>query len=160
LLNGSDTPYWQAVAVNLVDNWLGDPEVQAGLIRALESTNALVRSHAARAMEPMASAHLSAAETMLKRHLDDPVRAVRVNAAWALRNDLDRSSLAARELEHFLDFNSDQPGGQLQLGSWMLSKNEPQAALEHFEKAVRWDPNSAPLRHELAVLYSMLNRPA
>ncbi len=159
LLNGNDTPYWQAVAANLVDQWLGDAEVQRSLINALNSTNALVRSHAARAMDPLAQAHVPAAEAELKNRLSDPVRAVRVNAAWALREEVDPSSLAARELDHFLRINSDQPGGQLQLGTWMLAKKDPAAALSHFEKAVQWDPNSAPLHHELAVLYSMLNRP-
>lgn len=159
MLNGDDTPYWQSVAANLVDPWLGDALVQTALKNALTSTNALVRSHAARAMEPLAQAHLPAAEAALKVSLKDPVRAVRVNAAWAIREELDFSSLAARELDHFLRINSDQPGGQLQLGTWMLAKNDPSAALSHFQKAVRWDPNSAPLHHELAVLYSMLNRP-
>lgn len=160
MLKGNDLPYWQAVAVNLVDQWLGDPEIQRALLNALDSTNELVRSHAARAMEPLASAHIPAAETVLKNRLNDPARAVRVNAAWSMREELDFSSLAARELDHFLRINSDQPGGQLQVGTWMLAKNNPTEALKHFEKAVSWDPNSAPLHHELAVLYSMLNRPA
>ncbi len=159
LLNGGDTPYWQAVAANLVDPWLGDTEIQRALMNALSSTNSLVRSHAARAMEPLAQAHVPSAEAALKNSLNDPVRAVRVNAAWAIRNEIDPSSLAARELDHFLRINSDQPGGQIQLGTWMLAKHDPVAALGHFEKAVQWDPYSAPLHHELAVLYSMLNRP-
>ncbi len=160
LLVGDDTPYWQAVAANVLDPWLADADVQRALITSLESTNALLRAHATYALAPAAQAGGAAARSALRQQLDDPRRSVRVNAAWALRDDVSPASLAGRELRHFLDFNADQPTGQLQLGSWQLARKDPTAALSHFTKAVSWDPYSAALRHELAVLYGMLNQPA
>jgi len=160
LLTGDDTPYWKAVAANVIDPWLADADVQRALIASLDSTNALLRAHAAFALAPAAQAGGPAAREALGRKLADPRRSVRVNAAWALRDDVNAASLAGRELRHFLDFNADQPTGQLQLGSWHLARNDPTAALTHFTKAVSWDPYSAALRHELAVLYGMLSQPS
>ncbi|MBI1178598.1 tetratricopeptide repeat protein [bacterium] len=160
LLTGDETPYWKAVAANVIDPWLADADVQQALMASLESTNALVRSQVAFALAPAAQANSSPVRTALREHLNDPIRSVRVNAAWGLRNEVPLDATATRELQRFLQFNADQPTGLLQLGSWELARNNPNAALTNFEKAVSWDPNSAPLRHELAVLYGMMNRPA
>jgi tetratricopeptide (TPR) repeat protein len=160
LLTGDDTPYWKAVAANVLDPWLADADVQRALIASLANTNALLRAHAAYALAPAAQAGGAGALAALRGRLDDPVRSVRVNAAWALRNEVAPASRAGRELEHFLNFNADQPTGQLQLGTWHLARNNPVAALTHLEQAVSWDPFSAPLHHELAVLYGLMNRPA
>ena len=159
LLTGDDTPYWKAVAANVIDPWLADAEVQQALINATGGTNTLLRANAAFALAPAAQAGSPAAQTALRRLVADPSRSVRINAAWGMRNEVAPASTAGRELEHFLNFNADQPTGQLQLGTWRLAQNNPVAALVHFEKAVAWDPYSAPFHHELAVLYGMLNRP-
>jgi tetratricopeptide (TPR) repeat protein len=95
----------------------------------------------------------------VRGRLDDASRSVRYQAAWALRGSLDMSSLAGRELVWALDFNADQPTGQMQKGVLALARNQPDAALPHYLRAVEWDPNSPPLRHELAVVYSMLGEP-
>ncbi len=160
LLTGDDTPYWKAVAANVIDPWLADADVHQALIAATGSTNTLLRANAAFALAPASQGGSPAAQTVLRRLVADPSRSVRINAAWGLRNEIAPASTAGRELEHFLNFNADQPTGQLQLGTWRISKNDLPAALVHFEKAVAWDPYSAPLHHELAVLYGMLNRPA
>lgn len=160
LLTGDDSPYWKAVAANVLDPWLADADTQQALITSLDSTNALLRAHAAFALAPAAQAGGVAARAALRRKLEDPVRSVRVNSAWALRDEVAPASPAGGDLQRFLNFNADQPTGQLQLGTWQLARNDPPAALAHFERAVSWDPFSAALRHELAVLYSTLNRPA
>jgi tetratricopeptide (TPR) repeat protein len=160
LLTGDDTPYWKSVAANVADPWLADREVRQALLAALESTNTLLRAQAAYALAPVAQTRDAAVVAALRKHLDDPSRGVRVSAAWGLRDEVGATSTAGRELERFLRFNADQPTGQLQLGTWELARNNPAGALHDFETAVSWDPNSAPLRHELAVLYGMLNRPA
>jgi tetratricopeptide (TPR) repeat protein len=160
LLTGDDTAYWKAVAANVIDPWLADADVQQALIASLADTNALLRAHASFALAPAAQAGGVAARTALRERLNDPSRGVRINAAWGLREEVAGASTAGRELEHFLNINADQPTGQLQLGTWHLARNNPAAALQHFQRAVAWDPFSAPIRHELAVLYSQLNRPA
>jgi tetratricopeptide (TPR) repeat protein len=93
-------------------------------------------------------------------HLEDSVRNVRVGAAWALRSTLREESRAARDLRRVLDFNADQPAGQMQKGVYYFSRRELQPALQHLQTAVAWDPQSPPFRHELAVVLSVLGRPA
>jgi tetratricopeptide (TPR) repeat protein len=94
----------------------------------------------------------------LKRLIDDPVRAVRVEAAWALRRQLDTNSLAARDLTQYLDHNLDQPAGRLQVGVFHLDRGDLPRALASFEQAVKWDHGSAPLRHAYAVALSLDGR--
>jgi tetratricopeptide (TPR) repeat protein len=94
----------------------------------------------------------------VRKLLDDPARSVRVGAAWTLRATVDPRSPAGRELQFALAVNADQPGGQLQEGVYCIARQELPQALEHFQKAIAWDPNSAPLRHEAAVLLSMMGR--
>lgn len=90
----------------------------------------------------------------LQRRLDDPVRAVRLSAAWSLRATVDPGSTVGRELDYYLNHHADQPVGQLQLGHYWLARGQLEQALAHLRRAVQWDANSAPFRHELAVALS------
>jgi tetratricopeptide (TPR) repeat protein len=63
-------------------------------------------------------------------------------------------------MRHALEFNADFPSGQLQLGLYALSRNRLAEAEAHYARAVSWDPRSAPLRHELAVVLSLTGRMA
>ena len=56
--------------------------------------------------------------TALQPLLEDPVRAVRIAAAWALCATLDLNSRAGKELVLMLDHNADQPTGRMQLGQF------------------------------------------
>jgi tetratricopeptide (TPR) repeat protein len=156
LLADNDYPYWQAVSATLLERWVGEAPVTAALTRSLVHTNALVREKAVRALGPLVEAGRTDIRAALEGRLADPARAVRVAAGWALRATVDEESLAGREVRHFLDTNADQPTGQMQKGVWALARQQPQRALDHFQKAVQWEPNSAPLRHELAIVLSRL----
>jgi len=59
-------------------------------------------------------------------------------------------------LKRFLEINADQPTGQLQLGAYELARGNATTALPYFETAVKWDPYSPGIRHELAMVYSQL----
>ncbi len=155
---GSETPLWKASATRLLSRWLEHSDVQQALFSALNHTNALVRSHASIAIAPMVASNRADVKSALESLLDDPSRNVRVNAAWALRQTLDPLSRTGQELTHFLKYNSDQPTGQMQLGAFELSRNDLEAALSHYTKAVQWDPNSPPIRHELAIVFSTVGR--
>jgi tetratricopeptide (TPR) repeat protein len=160
MLTGEPNPYWQAVAAGLLDQWLGQTQVDAAVAKCLESSNALVRATAARVLEPLVEPNGSPVADRLRQRLTDPSRNVRLNATWSLRANLDTNSAAGKELLHFLDFNADQPNGQVQQGAFYFARHDLPEALKHFEQAVRWDTNSAPLRHELAVALSAADRPA
>ncbi len=150
LLASDPNPYWQAVAAGLLEPWGGEPRVAAALRAASAHSNALVRAQVARALSPE--------EPALIALLDDPVRAVRYAAAWARRGGLDPGSTAGRELQTVLDYVADQPLGQMQAGAYALAQGDLARAAAHYRKAVDWDPNSAPIRHDAAVVFSQLGQ--
>jgi Flp pilus assembly protein TadD len=129
------------------------------LLKGLEHTNELVRAVAARALDPAAQANATGVREGLENGLKDPVRAVRVASAFSLRASLSTNSVTGRELLQYFAVNADEPAGQVQHGVFHFSRNELPAALTHFEKAAEWDPGSAAVQQELAVVYSAMNRP-
>ncbi len=159
LLQREESPYWQAVALGFLRPWGTQPEVSAAMLQRLEHTNDLVRAAAAHALEGALSVSRPGVAPALQARLADPARNVRLAAAWSLRAALDPASPAGRELQHFLDTNAEQPTGQMQKGVYSFSRNDLESALRHFQKAVAWDPYSAPFRQELAIVFSALNRP-
>ena len=154
----NEPPYWQAVAVTLLERWMAEPPVTRAALAQLQNEYPLVREKAVRALDPLVEAGRTDVAAAVGALLEDETRCVRVAAAWVLRTTVDPKSRAGRELERALNVNADQPGGQMQLGAYCLARQQLPQALEHFQKAVAWDPNSAPLRHELAVLLSLLGR--
>lgn len=159
ILQRDEIPYWRSVAARMLAPWAGETNVIAALVRGLNDTNALVREACAQSLEPLAAAVEPGMVATLEPLLHDSARSVRVAAAWALRAGLDTNSPAGKDLQRMLDFNADQPVGQMQLGAFYFARNDLPQALEHFQTAVAWDPNSPPLRQELAVVLSALNRP-
>jgi tetratricopeptide (TPR) repeat protein len=159
MLATNDLPYWRAVAASLLEPAAGDPTVALALRDALNHPEPIVREKAAHALDALANAGDTATVAALGRLLNDPSRSVRVAAAWALRTQLDSTSQAALDLRLALDANADQPAGQLQKGAWQSARGRPDRAAEHLRRAVAWDPNSAPLRHELAIALSQTGRP-
>ena len=151
--------FWQASAVRLLDRWIAEPRVQATLLGRTLNTNPLVRATAVRLLEPATEQNAGLRSTM-ERLLEDPDRSVRTSAAWALRATLRENSRAGVELQHMMSLNSDQPTGQMQLGAWRLTRGDAAGAVNHFQKAVAWDPNSPPFHHELAIALSAAGRNA
>jgi predicted CXXCH cytochrome family protein len=149
MLAAETNSYWKAAIVNVLQPWSAEAQVDAVLRQSLGDPSALVREKAVQSLE---------AQEALSARLEDPVRSVRVAAAWALRANLDTNCRAARDLDLFLDSNADQPGGQLQMGEILAARGQPKEALAYYRKAVAWDPASAAIRRDLAVLYSSLNQ--
>jgi hypothetical protein len=57
------------------------------------------------------------------------------------------------------DLMSYKPREVKETGGECVNCHMPQTALLHYQKAVSWDPYSAPFRQQLAVALSVLNRP-
>jgi Flp pilus assembly protein TadD len=150
-LGQPNEPLWQASACHLLAPWVYDPQVTTALLRQLKHPSPLVREAAARAVGILAMEHHSGVKAGLQPLLDDPVRSVRVAAAWMLRDTVDPESKAGVELLHMLKIGADQPVGQIQLGQYEFARKNLEAALDHFRKAVERDPHSAPFHHDLAV---------
>lgn len=154
MLGGDEIPYWKASATQLLDRWMDDPRVQQAVRDQLHHESALVRGSAARTLESMVAQGRADVGGEVREALDDPVRSVRIAAAWSLRSSLDLQSPAGQDLMHMLRLNSDQPSGQMQLGQFWFARNETKQAIEHMLKAIEWDPNSPPFHHDLALIYS------
>lgn len=154
ILSSEEIPYWRAVAAGLLDPWITNGVVRAALVRGLSDTNDLVRVECVHTLEPLADDSNPAVLTALQARLADPVRNVRIAAAWALHARVDHSSIAWQDLENSLVINADQPTGQMQKGSLALSTNDFPEALAHYRKAAEWDSASGATRHDYAIALS------
>ena len=152
LLKSDEIPHWKASATLLLDRWIDQPAVQAAVTAQLQHPHPLVRESAIRTLEPMLQN--SSLRSTITPLLTDPVRSIRVSAAWALREDLNLDSPAGSDLQHMLHWSADQPSGQMQLAQFEFALRNIPAATQHMETAIRWDPNSPPFHHDLALMYS------
>src|SRR5581483_390154 len=156
MLATNEIGYWRAAAAALLGAWVNESRVQEALSDGLRDSNPLVRLECVRALE--LALQEPGVPQALSRRLSDPSRAVRVTAAWALRDNLDLSTAAGADLQQCLAVNADQPAGQMQLGAFALARGDAAKAVSHYQKAIEWDPGSAPLRHDYAVLLAGLHR--
>jgi hypothetical protein len=158
LFGGQESPYWQAVIASLLWQWPEDQEVKAALLRLLQNDHPLVREQAIKSLETRLNDGGRDVADALQPMLNDPVRNVRVAAAWTLRRSLDTRSRAGKELTAMQDFNADQPVGQYRKAMFNLDRGEPAKALSHLRTAEAWDPFSPPIRLETADLLSQMGR--
>lgn len=158
LSSGTQSAYWRAVAAGLLWNWPEDGEVRAALLKALRDEHPLVREQAARSLEAALNLDDGDVAKALQTMLADPVRDVRVAAAWTLRRSLDTNSEAAKDLRAMFDCNGDQPVGQFRIAMFHLDRGEPAQALPHLLTAEAWDPFSPPFRLAAADVLTDLGR--
>jgi tetratricopeptide (TPR) repeat protein len=152
LLGSDEIPHWKASASLVLDRWVDQPPVTEALRTQLRHEHPLVRQSAARSLEPALQA--PGVRGSMEALLNDPVRSVRVTAAWALRDSVDPGSVAGKDMQHMLQLNADQPSGQMQLGQFHFARRDLPSAIQHMETAVSWDPNSPPFHHDLAMLHN------
>ena len=149
---------WRAVALGLLKHWSADPKATAVLLSRVEDAHPLVRTASVRALEPLAQTATPPVLAGLRSRLQDPVRAVRVTAAWALHSTVETNSVAGLDLLACLRHNADEPAGAAQLGMFHLDRGGLSEAMSYFRRALRWDTNSAPLHEALAVGLSLEGR--
>jgi tetratricopeptide (TPR) repeat protein len=152
LLGSDEIPHWKASATLLLDRWINELAVQSAVSAQLQHAHPIVRQSAIRTLEPLLQN--GSIRSSIEPLLDDPVRGVRVPAAWALRDSLNLDSAAGKDLQHMLNWNSDQPSGQMQLAQFHFARRDTTEAIKAMETAIRWDPNSPPFHHDLAMIYS------
>ena len=138
----NQSPYWRAVAASFLVQWATEPATQKALLTQLKNNHPLVREKAVRSLEPVLSDTDVAAAIQLC--MADPIRNVRVAAAWVLRATVDMQSQAGKELQRMLDLEADQPIGQYEQAMLLVARNQPKEALEHIKKTTTWDNLSPP----------------
>ena len=154
LLATEEIPAWQATAAHLLERWVMDPEVTQALSAQLTHQSPLVREAAVRSLGHQVRTNNASVRAALQPLLDDPLRSVRIAAAWALVDTLDLTTRAGKELVHMLDINADQPTGRMQLAQFASLCGDNAGAIRQMRKAIEWDPNSPPFHHDLAILLS------
>jgi tetratricopeptide (TPR) repeat protein len=154
LLATEEIPAWQATACHLLERWVMDPEATQALIDQLAHKSPLVREAAVRSLGQQVRANNASVRSAIHPLLEDPIRSVRIAAAWALVDTLDLTTRAGKELVHMLDINADQPTGRMQLAQFATLRGDTAGAIRQMRKAIEWDPNSPPFHHDLAILLS------
>ena len=158
MLQTDPYPYWRAAAANLLRPWAGETNVTPALTKSLSDLHPLVRQASVEALGPLGAGGRDDITAALQPALADASRNVRIAAAMQLAATLDVHSRAGQEYLSFLDRGADQPLGQVQLGDFAARRGELTNALGHFQTAEQWDPYSAGIRHELAIVFSQLGR--
>jgi tetratricopeptide (TPR) repeat protein len=154
MLATEEIPAWKATACHLLERWVMDPAATQALLGQLAHASPLVREAAVRTLGQRARANNASVRSALQPLLEDPIRSVRIAAAWALCDTLDLASRAGRELVHMLDINADQPTGRMQLSQFAMLRGDNASAIRQMRKAIEWDSNSPPFHHDLAILLS------
>jgi len=154
----------RATALDLLG--IPDPDAVLSKRAAIEDPDPLVRSAAVRGLESLPPGVRAAVAIPL---LDDPVRAVRVEAARALAA-IDPSLLQPplrAALEGALDeyvaaqtINADMPWAHLNLGAFAAERQRLDVAEQAYLTALRLDPNFLPARFNLANVYNQTGRNA
>ena len=150
-------PLWRASAANLLQRWAVQPDVSTNLVRALRDSDPMVRHAAIRSLEWITGSD-ARVTAEVRRLLDDPIRLVRVQAAWSLRTSVDTNSIAGRDLLTYLSNGADHAGGAMQLGIFLSDRGRPDQALFWFRRAIAWDAYSAPFRDTIAVVLSQVGQ--
>jgi hypothetical protein len=126
----------RAAAATLLQPFHADSAARQALAQAQASSSALIRLRATRTLAEGGAPELITTGK-------DPVRSVRIAAAWGTR----RPGLALDEARAAAVLNADHPAGRLELAS--LAKDDAELEL-HLRAALDLDPAAAPARMALA----------
>ncbi|HUK20734.1 MAG TPA: tetratricopeptide repeat protein [Gemmatimonadales bacterium] len=154
----------RATALELLRGY--GPEASQTMIAAVADADPLVRVAAVTGLDQAtADEKLSVVPALLH----DPIRAVRIEAARSLAglvpdrlDSAGRAELAAglAEYRQAQWYNSDVPGGNLNLAILETALQQFDSALIHYHTAIRLDPDFLPARVNLGNLYNQLGRNA
>jgi tetratricopeptide (TPR) repeat protein len=156
LIASEDVPAWRATMLVLTRNYVpSNPRVLEAARAATRDADPLVRSAAAQVLSSVTTESAS-----LRPLLNDPVRLVRLDAAWPLSAELPADSAARKELDTYLAVSTDQPAGRMRIGQDLFNRGRPAEAEVALKKAVEWDPNSPGILDTLGVVQNEIGKPA
>jgi predicted CXXCH cytochrome family protein len=155
LLHREDIAAWRATFLGLLTDYAADPNVAESAMKSLAAPDPLERSAAIRLLADSAVARES-----LTPLLSDPVRLVRLDAAWALSRELPLDSPARKELDTYLAITSDQPGGRLRMGQDFANRGMFAEAERELALAAAWDPLSPGIEEAYGMVLMANDRPA
>ena len=143
---------WRASLVLLLSPWNQRTDVGEFLKASLADPSALVRSAAIRASNAFENP-----VDMPPGVFSDPVRLVRLDAAWS--QAIQGKPIADRsEIEAYLANQSDQPAGAIKQAQLALASGEQETAVAWAKKAADWDHSSAGAQELLAMVLYAANK--
>lgn len=149
LLADETNPYWQATYLELLHPWANAPAVREAAQRHTTAAEPRLRA---------AAYSLLADTPQAADALADPSRSVR-RAVAIVRPDLLPTHPAAHaELNEELRYNSDQPLGAVAVAVRHELNQQPAEAAQWFQRAIRYDPNSAPIIQAYALFLGRQGR--
>jgi tetratricopeptide (TPR) repeat protein len=143
-----------------------DEPVLDALLEAASDEDGLVRDGAVFAMGE-SGAVIPPLRIALQAATADELRAVRVDAAWGLRNSdlvsLNRErrgmiETAWVELVASMETRADEPETHHTLGLFYAARDEPERAIQAYRDGIALAPAGIPSRHNLAMLLLWLGR--
>jgi len=147
-------PAWQATLLQIMQAWATDPRVQKLGREGVHSKDSLLRASACMVLE-----FSTDNGPWLEPMLNDPVKEVRMAAAWAMRTRLSLRSEVRNELEHSLAFTADQPAGAMRTAQLAIDAKQFEKAESWMQRVVTLDETSAAAREAYAVLLGQMSRP-
>jgi len=148
-------PYWQASLIQIMQAFATDPRVQNIAREAVRSKESIVRASACRILEFSPDNG-----PWLEPMLQDPVKEVRMAAAWARRTRLSERSEILKELKETIIFTADQPAGAMRMAQLESEAGRLQEAEKWVKKAMALDQTSASAFEYYAILLGQMGKPA
>ncbi len=156
LLTQEDIPAWRATLLSLLIPYAdGSPGIVAAGRAALTAADPLERAAAVRLL-----AGHEPAKAWVRPLLQDPVRLVRLDAAWMLSAELAAGSPARKELDAYLALALDQPSGRLRLGQDLANRGRLDEAGHEMAHAAGWDPFSPGIQDTYGMVLAAQGRSA
>lgn len=161
--NKEENPSWRATLLDLMEPWADSAEAIEIATKAVKSPHSLERVAAAKILSHTKS------QAMLPL-LKDSVKSVRIQAAWGLRDMLDKNAPIMKELEATALHQADQPGGAMKLAQIYSSrvtqeKTTPDETADWnkkadywFQKAREWDPSSSVVHRDYSIFLASLGK--
>ncbi|MBE7538095.1 MAG: tetratricopeptide repeat protein [Opitutaceae bacterium] len=156
LLKEEQIPAWRATYIGLLAEVTApSAEVFAAAEAALAAADPLERSAAVRLLASH-DAYLPRLRPLLK----DPVRLVRLDAAWALSRELTAGSPERAELDAMLNLTIDQPAGRARWAQDLANRGHLPEADRELALAEKWDPFSPGLKESHGFVLNAMGRSA
>lgn len=137
LLGTEQVPAWRATYLDLLAPFERTDPVLATATASLAAPDPLERAAAVRLLTGHA-----ASQGKLRPLLQDPVRLVRLDTAWAFSSELAPGSAERKELDSYLALSLDQPGGRFRLAQDLANRGRLEDAGRELTRATEWDPFS------------------